>query len=61
MNADSFILQVRKSNAALFAARRMTITPAALEKLMRQAYAAGHRDGRNGTTPPSLFETLFGK
>lgn len=58
MNANHYCYKLRSKNPQLFAATKIQITPDNLEKLVRQAYEEGYK---NGITSKSLFETLFGK
>lgn len=67
MTCDEWLARVHAANPALFAAARITLTPAALDQLLRQTYAAALAEAAARALPsdrpdrPPGFEALFGR
>lgn len=62
MTLDEWLERVHRANPELFAAARITLTPAALDRLLRQTWAAAQAGARaeHAAALPPGFEALFG-
>ena len=64
MSANDYITSMRIRNARLFnpGVRRINVTIESFEEIVRHAYEAGKRDGKDeANAGKALFEQLFGK